>query len=141
MAPRNALYHRYLINRMKLDALTAAQDQTEMANTLSTVETVFDFDDRVVAPQNGFDGALDYYARCSAQAVVEKIQTPTLMVHAATYPWIPVKMYTDRTWKGAHNVSVVIADDGGHVGFHAASLPAPWHDVSIALFFKSQLGA
>ena len=137
MAGRNALYHRYLIRRMKADALTGAHDKTAMAEVLKDVETVFDFDDRVVAPQNGFDGALDYYAQCSAQNVLDEIKVPALLIHAATDPWIPLEMYTDRTWNDSGPISVAIADDGGHVGFHSAATSAPWHNVCIASFFSS----
>ena len=140
MAKRNALYHRYLIRRMKADALSAARDKTAMVEVLKDVRTVFDFDDRVVAPQNGFDGALDYYAKCSAQNVLSDIKVPALLIHAATDPWIPVEMYTGRQWQTSGPVSVAITDDGGHVGFHSATTATTWHNVGIASFFKTLAG-
>jgi predicted alpha/beta-fold hydrolase len=135
MSRRNALYHRYLITRMKADALTGATDKMAMRKTLADVHNVFDFDDRVVAPQNGFDGALDYYAKCSAQSVLKAIRVPALLIHARTDPWIPVEMYTERSWREDQQVSAVISRDGGHVGFHAVNSAAPWHNLCMAEFF------
>ena len=67
MQPRNALYHRYLLDRMKRECLAgparlAAGEKEAIAGSRS----IYAFDDLFVAPRGGFDGAEDYYARCSA---------------------------------------------------------------------------
>lgn len=138
MAPRNLIYHRYLINRMKADALTAAPEEQKqrLAKTLAEVATVYDYDDRIVATDNGFDDAEDYYRKCSAKAFLTSIPCPTLLVHAATDPWIPVAMYLEQDWSADSNRTLVISDDGGHVGFHLQGHGAPWHNLAVSTFFK-----
>ena len=142
MAPRNRLYHRYLINRMKSDALNGASIsiKNEIAAILQTVETVYDFDDQIVAPNNGFDGAEDYYKQCSANQFLDEIRIPTLIVHAASDPWIPLSMYLDRDWPNEAPVSLVVSKDGGHVGFHGHGLSTPWHNTCVSQFFKKEVG-
>ena len=142
MAPRNAVYHRYLIKRMKSDAGISAQNagNTDVPRTLQSVASVYDFDDRIIAPANGFDGAEDYYKKCSAKLFIDGIRVPTLLIHAASDPWIPLTMYLERTWPGDGSVSLVVSCDGGHVGFHGRDLATPWHNACISAFFKSKVG-
>ena len=142
MAPRNALYHRYLIKRMKADAETSAQvsGDTDVLRRLRGVASVYDFDDRIVAPANGFEGAEDYYKKCSAKRYIGGIRLPTLMIQAASDPWIPLTMYLERTWPSDGSVSLIVSRDGGHVGFHGKDLTTPWHNACISAFFKSKVG-
>ena len=142
MAPRNGLYHRYLINRMKTDALNGAPDsmKCDVAAILQTVETVCDFDDQIVAPSNGFIDAEDYYRQCSANQFLDEINIPTLIVHAASDPWIPLFMYLDRKWPDEAQVSLLVSKDGGHVGFHGHGLSTPWHNICVSQFFKKEVG-
>lgn len=140
MAPRNGIYHRHLLKHMKAGAYQAAQgkgaqDKNTMAATLKQVDSVYAYDDLIVAPQNGFAGAEDYYAKCSAGPMLSRIKTPTLLIHAKTDPWIPTSMYTDQPWPGDGPLSLVISDDGGHVGFHGRGNTVPWHDRCIGQFF------
>ena len=142
MAPRNRFYHRYLISRMKADALAGAlaKDRQSVSSVLSEVQTVYDFDDRVVAPNSGFKGAQDYYTRCSAKRFIDDIEVPTLLIHAATDPWISLSMYTERKWPGDSHTTLIVSRDGGHVGFHSHDRTTPWHNLCISSFFKKELG-
>ncbi|NKB45725.1 MAG: alpha/beta fold hydrolase [Alphaproteobacteria bacterium] len=135
MAPRNFVYHRYLLNRMKSDALALPHDKAVTAQTLDQVRSVYDYDDLIIAPRNGFDGAEDYYAKCSANSVLGTITVPTLLIHAKTDPWIPLSMYLDNSWPADGPLTLIISVDGGHVGFHGAGSPVPWHDRCIGRYF------
>jgi predicted alpha/beta-fold hydrolase len=53
---------------------------------------LWDFDDRVVAPLNGFDGADDYYARSSSPQFLGRIHTPTLILHSADDPFMTAEV-------------------------------------------------
>ena len=135
---RNAFYERHLLQSMRVDALATAGDrQAEVAEILRNVRTVYDFDDKIVAPANGFAGAEDYYRRSSAGPLLGAITTPTLLVHARTDPWVPAEMYLSLPWSGA--CTLLLAPDGGHVGFHGADSPVPWHDRCINQFFENIL--
>lgn len=137
-APRNAVYQRHLLQSMRNDARAFAGTKLdEMEATLARVRTVYDFDDLIVAPNNGFDGAEDYYRRSSAQHVLDAITVPTLLLHPRTDPWVPARMYLERTWREDGAVTLLMPPDGGHVGFHAGDHATPWHDRCIGLFFDA----
>ena len=134
MRPRNTIYHRHLLHTMKSDAMRAGQ---VAADIVAGIANIYDFDDRIVAPSNGFASAEDYYARSSAAPLLGGIRTPTLVVHAADDPWIPTEMYTERDWPSAGPVTLLIVPGGGHVGFHARDDRWPWHDRCIGRFFNA----
>ncbi|MDX2102008.1 MAG: alpha/beta fold hydrolase [Alphaproteobacteria bacterium] len=123
LAPRNWLYHRWLLGRMKAAAMPWSPAE---AAAIASANTVWEFDDRFIAPRHGFDGAEDYYARCSAAPLVPTIQCPALLIHAETDPWIPADAY--HALSPATGLTVLVARDGGHVGFHAAGSPEAWSD-------------
>ncbi|MBL4801726.1 MAG: hypothetical protein JKY45_07505, partial [Emcibacter sp.] len=53
---------------------------------------------------------------------------PTLLVHAENDPWVPVADYHRRKWSENGAISLLISEDGGHVGFHGKDHDVPWHD-------------
>ena len=97
---------------------------------------ILDFDDRVVAPANGFSDALDYYAQCSSAPRLGAIRTPTLIIHAKDDPWISSSAFRAVDWE-MQNVSLLMPWSGGHVGFHAMGLKRAWHD-EVALRLPSR---
>src|SRR5690606_13045622 len=64
-ALRNYGYHRWLLARMKEEALAGPLEPWE-AKAVGAARTCWDFDDRFVAPRNGWGGAEEYYAANSA---------------------------------------------------------------------------
>lgn len=136
MAPRNALYHRYLLDRMKAESLDAAAGLGEsQRRAIEGTRSIYQFDDVVVAPRGGFDGAEDYYRRSSARRFLADVGVPTLMIHAMDDPWIPGRLYRQVDWAVNRKLLPLLAASGGHVGFHGRGSPAPWHDRCIARFF------
>lgn len=140
-APRNALYQRWLLGHMKAEALApggVALDARER-QAIRDARSVYDFDDRYVAPRHGFAGAGDYYAQCSAAGFLAGVVTPTLMIHADNDPWIPLAAYRDTGRLGNPALRIVLTRGGGHVGFHGARAVAGgrWHDGVIAAFLAS----
>lgn len=131
--PRNRLYQRWLLARMKEEARAAPLDGHERA-AVAAARSVRQFDDGFVAPRNGFDGADDYYARCSALPYLEAIAVPTLLVHAADDPWIPPEPYRDYDWGRAPACRLALTERGGHVGFHGRGSRIAWHDRCAARF-------
>lgn len=138
MRPRNALYQRYLLSRMKAETLAPEADvAADVRRDGLKVRTVFDFDDVVVAPLNGFSGALDYYARCSAADHLAGVAKPTLVVHGADDPWIPADDFDRIDWTSYPAVAIAMSRGGGHVGFHAKGLAAPWSEVAAGRFCRA----
>lgn len=130
MQPRNKVYHAYLLRRMKAE--TRAADP----QLLRAIRTVYDFDDRIVAPANGFADAEDYYARNSALQYLPKIAAPTLAVHAQDDPWVPSAPYLDFDWEDNAALRPLLPKGGGHVGFHGQGGLTPWHDRKIVEFLE-----
>lgn len=138
--PRNRLYHGWLVRRMQEEALAGdGLDDTER-ETVRAVRSVYAFDDGFVAPRNGFAGADDYYARCSALGFLPRIAVPTLVVHALDDPWIPGGTYQAVDWRANRHLVPLLPAQGGHVGFHGLGTRLPWHDRCLEIFLKRALG-
>jgi predicted alpha/beta-fold hydrolase len=120
---RNRIYHREILRWVV---------EERGGNLPREIRTLIDFDDRIVAPANGFKDARDYYRSCSSARMLGEIRRPTLLIHAADDPWIPAASYRDI----APNPQLisVIPHSGGHVGFHGAGSQVPWHDGALAKF-------
>jgi predicted alpha/beta-fold hydrolase len=139
MRRRNLLYHRTLLGGLKLESerleLSSAQRRI-----LAEVETIYDFDDRILAPLVGFAGAEDYYRRSMALPFLPEIRVPTLIIHAKNDPWIPYRSYRQVDWAGNPRLLPLLVAGGGHVGFHGRGSPLPWHDRCMSLFFARCAG-
>lgn len=133
LAPRNLLYHRAMLALMKREALAGPATEAER-KTLREVRTVIDFDDRFIAPRNGFAGAADYYERCRALRFLPEVSVPLLALHARDDPWVPAAAYEAFAWSRYPNLTLGLSDGGGHVGFHGRGGRATWHDRAILAF-------
>lgn len=129
MSSRNRVYHNYLLLGMKnyMKDMKEHHDKS-LLNKAQAAKSLFEFDDMVTAPANGIAGADEYYRLNSAQGFVDHIAVPTLLIHAQNDPWIPVEDYRGRDWPEDGSISLLIADDGGHVGFHAKDHKVPWQE-------------
>lgn len=135
MAPRNWIYHRFLLQRMKQDTLSPhASLSDDERSAISSSRSIYEFDDKFTAPHNGYVDADDYYARTAGAQVVAKLDVPTLLIHAENDPWIPVGPYRELAREELLNAKVIIAPGGGHVGFHVQGKQGTWHDMVIDSF-------
>jgi uncharacterized protein len=139
MRPRNRLYHDWLLRRMQEEALAGDGLDAAERQAVTTARTVYEFDDRFVAPRNGFAGAEDYYIRSSALRVLPGIRVPTLVIHALDDPWIPGAMYSGFDWKAHPLLLPLLPAQGGHVGFHGVGTRVPWHDQCLKIFLENAL--
>jgi len=141
MAPRNVVYHRYVLRRMVAEATGGAAAWTmQEKERARRIRSVYGFDDAFVAPKNGFGTADRYYARCSARQFLDAIEVPTLVVHARDDPWIPSGAYLSYRWERNARLVPLLPRGGGHVGFHAAAGPPAWHDRAILAFLEDRAG-
>lgn len=135
---RNHFYSRYVVNNMKNDL--AGLNHPKIKVDPGEMTSVWDFDQKIIAPVFGFKDAADYYARASCFPLLSRIDIPTLAVHAADDPWIPVEDYNRAVWPENAPVGAVITPSGGHVGFHASSSKRPWHEQMAFEFFARCTG-
>lgn len=130
---RNHFYSRYVVNNMKNDLAGLSHPKVNVDPKILT--SVWDFDQYIIAPVFGFKSAADYYARASCFPLLDRIDIPTLAVHAADDPWIPVEDYHRAAWPDNAPAGAVITPSGGHVGFHAGGDHRPWHEQTALHFF------
>lgn len=118
------IYQRYMLNNMKesvrrkFDRHTAAFDW----GRAMTAKTFAEFDDAVTAPLHGFSGMQDYYDRCSSAQFLKDIMRPTLIINARDDPFMTPDVIPDSD-RLSENVTLEIADAGGHVGFVEGGTP------------------
>lgn len=140
LAPRNRIYHRYLLRAMKAECFGGGAEigEEEALRVLAT-RSIFEFDDVFVAPRNGFRDAEHYYHECQARRFLAEIDAPTLLVHALDDPWIPAQAYTTYPWEKNPALHPLLAAGGGHVGFHDGDRGAAYHDRCFAHFVDEVL--
>jgi predicted alpha/beta-fold hydrolase len=137
MRPRNFLYHTYILNDLKKEALAPGGLLTEAERTVvRNARSVREYDDRFISPRYGFRGADDYYALCTPLNYMHDIRVPTLVLAACDDPWIPASYYRDFKWSDNPSLLSVMAEGGGHLGFHSAGSDRPWCDTVLEKFLE-----
>jgi predicted alpha/beta-fold hydrolase len=79
--------------------------------------TFFAFDDAATAPLHGFDGAGDYYARCSSTRFLSRISVPTLCLNSMDDPFLPEGAIQVARSMASSAVHFLTTQRGGHAGF------------------------
>ena len=105
--------------------------------SVRAARSVYEFDDRFVAPRNGYASAEAYYEANMARRFLDGIRTPTLVIHALDDPWIPPDAYTSYAWDRNPNLLPLLPPGGGHVGFHDRECTPTWHDRCIETFIDA----
>lgn len=118
------VYGQYLTNNLKRSYRNKfRQMQSPLQVDASTIRTLFEFDERITAPLNGFTGAQDYYARSSSGQFIQHIRTPTLIIHAQDDPFMYPSTAPSEDML-SDSVTLELTTHGGHVGFVSGN--APW---------------
>ena len=81
--------------------------------TISNCRTFYDFDQQITAPIHGFDGAEDYWRRCSSAQFLPSITIPTTLLHAKDDPFQP----RPPTQVENDHLNWELYSHGGHLGF------------------------
>ncbi len=89
---------------------------------LDGISTLWEFDDRITAPLHAFDGAADYYARCSSRPFLHAIRVPVLLIHAVDDPLVDADAIPTAS-ELADGTVLELSQRGGHVGFVSGNLP------------------
>ena len=133
--PRNWLYHNYILNGLRTEALgDGARLCDEEREVIRSARSVLEFDDRFISPRHGFRGAEDYYALCAPLNFMPEIRVPTLVLAACDDPWIPIEHYREFKWTENTWLLPVLPSAGGHVGFHGDAGDRPWCNVALEKF-------
>ncbi len=114
--PENRIYDRNFVRllRDQIGRLHARFPELPPID-LTQVASLYGFDEAYTAPQNGFAGAEDYYARCSAGPLLPRIGVPGLVVHAEDDPFIPAEAF--RVAEFPSRLALELIPSGGHLGY------------------------
>lgn len=118
------IYQHYLMNRLKGSYLRKfATMPSPLAVDLDQLYSLWQYDQAITAPLNGFAGADDYYQQCSSIHYLPGITVPTLILHSLDDPFMYLKNNVPRADQVGPGVHLAIQPHGGHVGFIEAALP------------------
>ena len=84
---------------------------------LRAIKTVREFDNVFTAPHFGFADAEDYYYRCSAMRVADRIRVRTLVITSEDDPFVPAEPFRNGVLQANPHVELHITEHGGHCGF------------------------
>ncbi len=138
------IYRRHFLKSLKKKAL--AKLATHPGHGLDTrriasARRLQDFDDAFTGPSNGYQGALDYYRRCSSGPRLAEVRRPTLLLNAEDDPMIPTASLPAAAAQPSA-LTVLRTALGGHVGFVSGQAWAPrfWAERQAVRFLQAQLG-
>jgi uncharacterized protein len=86
-------------------------------STLKAIKTVRQFDNAFTAPHFGFADAEDYYYRCSAMRVADRIRVPALIITAEDDPFVPPGPFRSAVLAANRHIELHVTQYGGHCGF------------------------
>jgi predicted alpha/beta-fold hydrolase len=111
-------------------------------NGVEQVRTIREFDDKIMAPYSGFEGADDYYFRAASARVVEKISVPALILHALDDPFIRLLPETREKIAGNPHIALIETAHGGHCAFLAPAngYDGYWAERALLDFIKMAFG-
>ena len=89
---------------------------------LAAIKTFWEFDNAITGPLHGFKGADDYYQLSSSRQYLDKIEVPTLILHARNDPFTKLNSLPDQS-EVSNAVTIEYTAAGGHVGFVSGIFP------------------
>jgi hypothetical protein len=120
-SPRLWPYRRFVLaNLFEIYRAVAARREVPVpVAEAAKIRTLFEWDDRLIAPRWGFADAPDYYRRASVAPYLAAIERPALVVASENDPMVPE--HTLRPVLEATGAALEVAwvDRGGHVTFPA----------------------
>lgn len=123
------VYQSYLIRQLQAKLAFKVNDarlgpaMPVLSQDVASLQTFFEFDDRVTAPLHGFADVHDYYSRASGLPFLKNITTPTLVMHAADDPFM-TDAVIPKDAELSPAVEYELHSNGGHVGFIDGG--SPW---------------
>ena len=119
----NRIYERHFVQLLR-------EAVTERLGTFPDLEPIefpwqmslFDFDDLFTAPRSGFDGAEDYYRRCSSGPLLPRIDIPAAVLFADDDPLIDSSGVRPEELPPALRIDR--SPRGGHMGFLGSDPPS-----------------
>lgn len=117
----NVIYQQRFLKALKerMQRVARLYPERYSLDKLAQTRTIREFDRHFTAVHWGFRDEKDYYARCSAFPLIEKIRIPTLIIHAQDDPFVPFEPFRKIRLDANPFVTLLAPERGGHVGFLA----------------------
>ncbi|WP_413112801.1 hydrolase [Thaumasiovibrio sp. DFM-14] len=136
------VYQTYLLRSLKRNAAYKAARHPEAFTlspaAISALPDLWQFDDKVTAPLNGFHSADDYYQQCSGINKLHRITQPLRIIHASDDPFMD-EAVIPATTQLPENIEYQLLSHGGHVGFITGSVLRPvfWLEQTVPFWFNA----
>jgi predicted alpha/beta-fold hydrolase len=102
---------------------------------LSSIGSLYDFDDVITGPLHGFKDAEDYYEQNSSLYFLGGIRVPTLVVNAKNDPFLSQECLPEVIQSGY--VQIELPKQGGHCGFFPRNYRGEtWSEQRAKAWFK-----
>jgi predicted alpha/beta-fold hydrolase len=135
------IYREYLLMSLRKTYIEKFNTMTSPLNVdVKSIKSFWDYDDKVTAPLHGFDGAQDYYDKCSCRPFLKNIQTPTRIIHALDDPFM-FQSTPPEAKELSDFIDLLLTRSGGHVGFISGSTPLTarcWSENKIIEFLSGK---
>jgi uncharacterized protein len=117
--PARWAYRMHLLSGVKQVYLKVAARRAVPApvEEVLAIRTVRRWDERVVAPRFGFQGASDYYRQVGVGQLLPELSLPTLFVASESDPMIPARTLRPVLARASQRLQVRWLARGGHVGY------------------------
>ncbi|MDA1342340.1 MAG: hydrolase [Proteobacteria bacterium] len=115
----------YLHNKLAhLETIGHTEDALKIKalGDLSTINSFWEYDDKVVAKLHGFADVHDYYQRSSSRQYLKSITVPMLLIQSIDDPFMTSDVLP-RLAEISPSVQLEFTQHGGHVGFITGRIP------------------
>ncbi|MBK6576471.1 MAG: alpha/beta fold hydrolase [Sandaracinaceae bacterium] len=116
--PKGRIYRRTVLRGLK-DIYRGVAQRSEVpfdVKRADAIDTIREWDERIIAPRHGFASADDYYARTTVAPILHQVTVPTLVVATSKDPMVFAHIVRPHL-EECSAVRTVFLDRGGHVGF------------------------
>lgn len=134
------VYGNYLLTSLKKNALQKQRQLTSelgiSTQDMTSLKTLYSFDDLITAPLHGFESAKDYYQKCSGIHVINNVGVPLQVIHAKDDPFMTQAVIPNFSLN--KNIHYRLFTSGGHVGFLTGTLTKPtfWLEHALPCYYQ-----
>jgi predicted alpha/beta-fold hydrolase len=121
----NWLYDRSFVLSLHRNLRERKAHLPERLDPSNLPPRLYQFDDQITAPLNGFADAEQYYRRSSAGPRLADVRVRTLIITAEDDPIVPASMF--RKFHLSPHVRLHVTRHGGHLGFIGRAGEDPDH--------------
>jgi predicted alpha/beta-fold hydrolase len=135
----NRVYDLHFGTDLRRHVLQRVREGLEKPYAIPRFSSVRAFDELYTAKAGGFVDRADYYTRSSALPGLKDIRVPTILLHAADDPFIPVADY--RSAELSASCHLHVEKTGGHMGYLSAKKTPlgtkRWLDYALSTFLRA----